>query len=97
MKCCNEIEFLGCFDSCKTAIETKLIANVSGNWSIEIDYMGITDKKTLVVDESELPKEINIVNDLNEDYEYIMRIYAPDGTLLNNKCYSFKIYKVSCN
>lgn len=97
MKCCNNIEFLGCFDSCKEQIETKLEADESGIWTIEIDFMGISQKQTMTIDETELPKKINIANNFNEDYEYIMRIYKPEGTLFNNTCYSFKIYKAVCN
>ena len=108
MKCCTNIENLGCFDSCNGIVTTDLIADVAGVWSMEIDYMGITKKVNFEVFASGplvmplggvlLDSGIVILTDkLNEDYEYIVRFYRPDGTLLNDTCYSFKIYKVVCN
>lgn len=94
MKCCTNIVNIGCFDSCTPNITTGLTSDAIGIWKIEIDYMGITKKIEIDIT---APATITIPNNFNEDYEYIFRVYRPDGTLFNNTCYSFKTYKVVCN
>lgn len=104
MKCCNNIESLGCFNSCQEFIATEIVLDVVGQWKVEIDYMGIT--KVVTVDVSDIVpipqdnvtinSELKLKNNFNEDYEYIIRIYKPDGTLTNDTCYSFKTYKATC-
>ncbi|ADX66960.1 hypothetical protein QP519_10410 [Weeksella virosa] len=92
MKCCDKIEFLGCFSACEP-INTGLIADSSGVWRIEIDYMGITKYVSIDLKENQ---QIIINEKLNEDYLHTIRIINPKKQLLQNKCFSFKTIKTLC-
>lgn len=89
--CCNEIINLGCYNSCEKLINTGIEADVSGEWKIEVEFNGGIFFINFSVETGE---KIKIPNKFNEDYTHLIKIYKPDGTQLENKCFKLKIQPV---
>lgn len=80
-------EFIGCFGSCVQELPSGIIADFTGDVSIEFTFNNVLKKITAsaVVDE-----EIKIPNDFTPGIIHCAKISKIDGTKI--KSLSFKIY-----
>ena len=82
-------EFISPYD---TGVDTTLTSGAAGDYLVLLEFNGTYMRITLELEASEdiiLPT-LNTQNEfmINGDYNHLMQIYKPDGTLLNDTCYS---------
>jgi len=75
-----------------TGIDTTVVAPVSGNYKLLIEFNGTYLELILTCTATQ---RIILPNALNGEYSHLTQIYAPDGTLLNNTCYCFIVRTIT--
>lgn len=89
--CCDTYTNLGCFGSC-APINTGILAPVIGTYKIFLQFNNAVSEITVVT--TTVNEEIVLVDQLNENYIYKMKIFqvvpGPPETMLELGCYRFQ-------
>lgn len=75
-----------------TWVDSGLVAPVSGNYKVDIEFNGTYQQLTIVCI---INKNILIPNIFNGQYNHLVQIFKPDASLLNNTCYCFKVRTIT--
>lgn len=79
---------------CDTGIDINLAAGAAGEYTFLLEFNRAYQKFVLTLDAGE---DIIIPNCVNGDYTHELQIYAPDGNLFNDTCYSLSVSAVIGN
>ena len=84
--CCTNIVPLGCISSCDE-IETGIQATETGTWQALVKFNGVTLIREFAGVQGEVLK---VPNGFAAGLLLYLRLKKPDGTPINDICYSFK-------
>lgn len=76
--CCIKTLNVGCFNSCQAFELTGILADITDNFSFEIEFNGrlITFKQIVAIGvEFSIPEQY-----VNQNYQHVVKIYHSDGT-----------------
>lgn len=79
---------------CDTGINIGLDAPSSGDFLFILEFNGTYQRFTLTLTADD---DIILPNCVNLNYVHELQIYKPDGTLLNDTCYSLDVKEVTGN
>jgi hypothetical protein len=82
----QNIVSLGCLSSCEE-INTKVVATVTGTWTVRLLFNGMVLTKTFEATQGEM---IKLANVWPEDLPLLMQLIKPDGMPVDDKYYQFK-------
>lgn len=97
MNCCAEILNLGLVNTCVGALPTGLTATETGVYKLQVDYLG----RLLIIEQPFNIGEPLVfdVRKLNEDFEYLAKVFLPSGGQLTKavtgtqyECFSFSTF-----
>ena|SRR6187399_2304242 len=74
---------------CDTGIDTGIILDTSGDYTVRIEFNGAYNESTIEVVSGE---SIVLPNTLNSSYLHTLLIYDADGTLVNDTCYKLNMH-----
>ncbi len=77
---------------CDTGIDIGLKAPTDGDYLFLLEFNGTFQRFILTL---EIDDEIILPNCVNGDYIHELQIFKPDGTLLNDTCYSLNVKEVT--
>ena len=92
MNCCDNISSKCLLVSpCDSGIDTGIVSTYTGNMTVLVEFNGVWISDAISVT---LNQNIIIWNILNGNYNHQVKFMLPDGSLLNNTCYYFKVSTV---
>ncbi len=77
---------------CDTGIDIGLTAPAAGDYLFLLEFNNTFQRFTLTLTQDE---EIILPNVVNLNYIHQLQIFKPDGTLLNDTCYSLDVKEVT--
>lgn len=99
MKCDNIIDIDVIVSPYDTGVDIGIDSASAGNYLVVIEFNGTYQRITLALS-ANADIILPVVNTqaqfmINGDYNHLMQIYTPAGTLFNNTCYSLNCRSVS--
>jgi hypothetical protein len=77
--------------ACDTGVFVGLTAPDDGDYLVRLKFNGAYKELTLSLETGD---DIILPNIVNGDYTHEMQIYLPDGSLMNDTCYSLRVSTV---
>lgn len=82
---CLRVAIDRCDDA--TTIALPLNATATGTWRSVVEFNGISRSESIAVTNGQ---PIVISNNLNENYEHVLKLFQADRALFNDTCYLLK-------